>query len=186
MTEPAIDTTRETAPDTAAEVTIVADRQIRIDGAVAYNPGDPVPYEAALALNVPLPEGYVPPVDAPPVPEPEPPAVRLVRMTSPGSVTAAGSRRHYVFDGDPVEMDEVDAVEVLTDYPDLFVEVDADGNDLPRPGDERAYTSMLKADLVELCEARGLDASGTKAELVERLVADDEALAAAAAGEDQA
>lgn len=37
------------------------------------------------------------------------------------------------------------------------------------------YTSLKKDELIALAEERGLDSSGTKAEIIERLVEDDEA-----------
>lgn len=36
------------------------------------------------------------------------------------------------------------------------------------------YGAMLKPELVETAEARGLDTTGTKADIIERLEADDE------------
>lgn len=45
----------------------------------------------------------------------------------------------------------------------------------PVPARERVdYSTLLKAELVALADERGVDSSGTKAELTERLEADDE------------
>ena len=44
----------------------------------------------------------------------------------------------------------------------------------PEPETETVdYGSLLKADLVEQAEHRGIDSSGTKADIIERLEADD-------------
>jgi len=48
------------------------------------------------------------------------------------------------------------------------------------------YESMNKTDLMVLCSQRGLSQSGTKAEIIERLVADDAAAASTMEGEDNA
>lgn len=37
------------------------------------------------------------------------------------------------------------------------------------PASPKDYAALLKAELVALCEARGLDSSGTKADLIKRL-----------------
>jgi hypothetical protein len=36
------------------------------------------------------------------------------------------------------------------------------------------YGSLLKAELVETADARGIDSTGTKADIIERLEADDD------------
>lgn len=48
------------------------------------------------------------------------------------------------------------------------------------------YESMNKTDLMVLCSQRGLSQSGTKAEIIERLVADDAASTSTTEGEDDA
>ena len=45
----------------------------------------------------------------------------------------------------------------------------------PAPESETAdYGALLKAELVETADARGIDSTGTKADIIERLEADDE------------
>ena len=62
----------------------------------------------------------------------------------------------------------------VEDQPDAPVEPEAPADPgaetpAPAPADEVDYESMLKAQLVALAESRGIDSSGTKADIIERL-----------------
>lgn len=48
-------------------------------------------------------------------------------------------------------------------------EGDGDGGNQDPPADLVDYNEMLKADLVALADERGIDSSGTKADIIERL-----------------
>jgi hypothetical protein len=54
-------------------------------------------------------------------------------------------------------------------------EVDEDGNPIPeaKPVD---YSKLLKEDLIALADDRGLDSTGNKDDIIERLVENDNAL----------
>lgn len=105
-------------------------------------------------------------------------------MGPSNAITGEGMPEPTHIDGVPVEKSEDVQTQAFTEQ-DKADAVENPTVEQPAVEPARDYAKMLKADVKEEAERRGLDGSGNKDEIVARLEADDEARKSGASASSQ-